>query len=119
MSRCVHDIIHLSKPFYCWHHSDKVFILSHEEWIKENIPSLRPYFPQVDALPFLPLPRSSELSGNFVQALIKACYSRESNSRTYLFRVDDEFVEEMIIPNNGYEFSGLQMTKIPINDFVK
>ena len=48
MSRRVHDIIHLSKPFYCWHHSDNVFILSHENWIKENIPSLRAYFPQPD-----------------------------------------------------------------------
>lgn len=118
MSRRIHDIIQLSKPFYCWHHSDKVFVLSHEDWIKENIPSLRPYFPQPDALPFFPLPHPSELSGNFIQALIKACYSRESNSRTYLFRVDDEFVEEMMIPNNGDESSAIQVIKIPLNEFL-
>ena len=117
MSRRVHDIIELSKPFYCWHHSDKIFILSHENWIKENIPSLRGYFPQAPALPFFPTPHSSDLTGNFVEFLLKACYSRESNSRIYIFRVSDDFVEEMMIPT-GDVLSAIQITKIPINEFV-
>ena len=117
MSRRVHDIIELSKPFYCWHHNDKIFILSHENWIKENIPSLCRYFPQQPALPFFPLPQPSELNGNFIQFLLKACYSRNSNSRIYIFRVGDEFVEEMMIPV-GDVLSEIQITKIPINEFV-
>ena len=117
MSRRVHDIIQLSKPFYCWHHSDVIFVLSHEDWIKENIPSLRCYFPQDPALPFFPLPHESELSGNFIDFLLKACYSRQSNSRIYIFRVGEEFVEEMMIPKNE-DVSAIQITKIPINEFV-
>lgn len=117
MSRRVHDIIQLSKPFYCWHYNEKVFILSHEDWIKNNIPSLRSYFPQVYALPFFPLPDPSELDGNFIQLLLKSCYSRQSNSKTYVFRVHDDFVEEMLIPNNE-DISQIVITKIPINEFV-
>ena len=117
MSRRVHDIIQLSKPFYCWHYNDKVFVLSHEDWIKKNIPSLRPYFPQVPALPFFPLPKSSELKADFIIRLLTACYTRQSNSRTYIFRVDDEFVEEMMIPT-GDDYSGIQTTKIPLDQFL-
>ena len=118
-SRSVHDIIQLSRPFYCWHHSDSVFVLSHENWIKENIPSLCSYFPQVSALPFFPLPQPSELVENFVQFLLKACYDRQSNSRIYIFRVETDFVEEMMIPNNSDDMSKITITKIPINEFVQ
>ena len=118
MSRRIHDIIHLSKPFYCWHHNDTIFVLSHEDWIKENIPSLRDYFPQALALPFFPVPLPSQLSGNFIHFLLKACYSRQSNSRIYIFRVEDEFVEEMMIPNNTDDVSLIQITRIPLNEFV-
>ena len=117
MSRQIHDIIELSRPFYCWHHSDRIFILSHENWIKTNIPSLSLYFPRASVLPFFPLPNNIEISSNFISSLLKECYSRESNNLIYIFRVEEEFVEQMIIPA-GDDIAKIQITQIPINEFV-